>query len=60
MQILIFCPAGKSFTVNETCEFLNYSLKNIFSAILICDTKLLDSKGSGVWKGGNGTWAEAQ
>lgn len=56
MQILIFCPAGKSFTGNETCEFLNYSFfKKLFSAILICDTKLLDSKGLGALKEGSGT-----
>lgn len=57
MQILIFCPAGKSFSVNETCEFLNYSFfKKLFSAILIHDTKL-SSEGLGAFAEGNGSQA---
>lgn len=54
MQILIFCPAGKSFSVNETCEFLNYSfLKKLFSAILIHGTKL-SAEGLGAFSEGTG------
>lgn len=57
MQILIFCPAGKSFSVNETCEFLNYSFfKKLFSAILIHDPKF-SSEGSGAFEEGEGSEA---
>lgn len=58
MQILIFGPAGKSFSVNETCEFLNYSFfKKLFSAILIHGTKL-SSEGSGAFEEGAWSWAD--
>lgn len=58
MQILIFCPAGKSFSVKETCEFLNYSFfKKLFSAILIPGTKL-SSEESGAFEEGAGSWAD--